>query len=196
MIRHVAAMLLCVLALGGTATAQDLAKGKAAYKAQDYKAALKELKPLAEAGNAEAQLYYSRILGGGWGVSANVPLSLKWLHKAVAQGLAEAQYELGLYHHNKDEWHKAAKMHRAAAEQNHCAAQHFLGKAYEEGQGAPQDYVLAYMWYNLAAAQTGPWCDSLSRLYRDNMADKLFAPMILEAQKLSRECVAKNYKGC
>ena len=32
-------------------------------------------------------------------------------------------------------------------------AQWGLGVMYNEGQGVPQDYVLAHMWFNLSAAQ-------------------------------------------
>jgi hypothetical protein len=40
-----------------------------------------------------------------------------------------------------------------AAEQGHAGAQSNLGVIYGEGQGVPQDYVLAHMWFSLAAAE-------------------------------------------
>ena len=32
-------------------------------------------------------------------------------------------------------------------------AQHNLGVMYDKGEGVPEDYVKAYAWFNLAAAQ-------------------------------------------
>src|SRR3989304_3508082 len=39
------------------------------------------------------------------------------------------------------------------AEQGNPLAQHNLGAMYERGEGVPQDYVMAHMWYNLAASR-------------------------------------------
>src|SRR5258705_7132635 len=42
---------------------------------------------------------------------------------------------------------------RKAAEQDHPVAKLYLGVMYAEGRGVPQDYVRAYMWFSLSAAQ-------------------------------------------
>ena len=42
---------------------------------------------------------------------------------------------------------------RIAARQGLARAQHNLGLMYANGEGVPQDDVLAYAWWNLAAAQ-------------------------------------------
>ena len=44
-------------------------------------------------------------------------------------------------------------IYRVDAEKGNSSAQFSLGFMYEKGQGVPQDYVQAYMWFNLAAAQ-------------------------------------------
>ena len=41
------------------------------------------------------------------------------------------------------------KWYRLAADQGHAKAQNNLGSIYVKGQGVPQDYVLAHMWFNL-----------------------------------------------
>jgi TPR repeat protein len=41
---------------------------------------------------------------------------------------------------------------REAAERGHVIAQRNLGLMYANGQGVPQDYLLAHMWFNLAAS--------------------------------------------
>ena len=69
-----------------------------------------------------------------------------------------------------------------------------LGSKYEYGQEFPKDYVLAYMWFNLAVA-----VGSVTRVAaeaREEVA-KLMAPeQIAEAQRLTRDCVKKQFKGC
>ena len=42
---------------------------------------------------------------------------------------------------------------RMAAEQGLADAQFNLGLMYETGRGVPKDYVQAYAWFNIAAAQ-------------------------------------------
>ena len=42
---------------------------------------------------------------------------------------------------------------RTLAAMGYAEAQYTLGTMYDRGDGVPEDMVLAYMWYNLAAAQ-------------------------------------------
>ena len=60
---------------------------------------------------------------------------------------------------------------------------------YANGEGVPQDYVLAYMWLNLAAAQGGvSWPEGYAPSYRrDVVAKSMTREQIAEAQKLARE---------
>ena len=55
-----------------------------------------------------------------------------------------------------------------------------------------QDYTRAHMWFNLAAV-TG---DSVSVKNRDIVAKRMTPQQIAEAQKLARECQARNFKNC
>jgi hypothetical protein len=48
---------------------------------------------------------------------------------------------------------EAIKWYRKAADQGNAAAQYAVGSAYFSGRGVPQDFDLAHMWLNLAAAQ-------------------------------------------
>ena len=47
---------------------------------------------------------------------------------------------------------EAVRWYRRAAGQGHEVAQGFLGRMYTNGEGVPQDLVLAHMWYNTAGA--------------------------------------------
>jgi len=85
---------------------------------------------------------------------------------------------------------EAAEWYRLAADQGNPNAQHFLGKAYEEGRGVPQDYVLAHMWLNLAASNPAPWFELdrhevLTRL--KELTVKMTSEQIAEAQRMVRE---------
>jgi TPR repeat protein len=70
-----------------------------------------------------------------------------------------------------------------AAEQGYDQAQTHLGLMYVSGQGVPQDYVIAHMWLNLAAASG----DDTAAKGRDLVAKYMTHAQIAEAQKLVRE---------
>ena len=69
--------LLAVM-LTATALAADLQKGWDAYDAGDYATALSILKPLAEAGNSDAQLTLSWMYDWGEGVAQDHAEAAKW----------------------------------------------------------------------------------------------------------------------
>ena len=48
---------------------------------------------------------------------------------------------------------QAVVWYRKAADQGNGFAQFRLGLMYARGAGVPEDYVLAYMWLNLAASR-------------------------------------------
>jgi len=74
------------------------------------------------------------------------------------------------------------KWFRKAAEQGNSFAQGKLGAAYEEGRGVPKDYVKAYMWLILAAAQGER---GISR-FRDHIAQKMTPEQVARAQEMAR----------
>ncbi|MEX1180219.1 MAG: hypothetical protein WEB63_05330 [Cucumibacter sp.] len=50
---------------------------------------------------------------------------------------------------------KAVRLWRPAAEEGNAEAQSSLGVTYATGGGVPLDIVLAHMWFNPSAAQSG-----------------------------------------
>jgi TPR repeat protein len=68
-IKSVVLGLSLLLANGGIVYAQDLRKGFEAYDNKDYAQALRELRPLAEQGDAIAQNYIGLMYGLGEGVA-------------------------------------------------------------------------------------------------------------------------------
>ena len=70
---------------------------------------------------------------------------------------------------------KAAAWYRKAADQGFDYAQFDLGAAYEDGGlGVPQDYALAYMWFNLASSSaTNTDLRQMAVENRDKVAAKM-----------------------
>jgi hypothetical protein len=82
------------------------------------------------------------------------------------------------------------KWYRLAAQQGYAAAQYNLGLTYAEGPGIPQDYVQAYMWFDLAAARfSAPEAESRDHAVRnrDIIASKMTPAQLAEAQRRARE---------
>ena len=61
---------------------------------------------------------------------------------------------------------------------------------YVNGEGVPQDYVQAHMWFNLAAAQG----NAKAVGNRDIAAKKMTPAQIAEAQQLARDWIAAHPK--
>ena len=133
----------------------------------------------------------------GTGVPQDYKTAVKWYRLAAEQGNADAQSNLGTMYDNgqgvPQDYKTAVKWYRLAAEQGYAIAQSNLGMMYDNGQGVPQDYVRAHMWFNIAAISGES--ENASK-YRDILAKRMNSNQIETAQKLARECVAKNYKGC
>jgi len=91
-------LLIFILLLIGCAGQSDVGEGVNwdAIESGDYTTALKELKPLAEQGEAAAQYNLGVMYYNGWGVIQNYKAAVKWYKLAAEQGDADAQYNLGL----------------------------------------------------------------------------------------------------
>ncbi|MGZ8321479.1 MAG: tetratricopeptide repeat protein, partial [Telluria sp.] len=127
------------------------------YNARNYATALKEIVPLARSGHADAQHLLGLMYYMGRGVARDYKQAFSWHHKAAQQGKADAQYVVGAMYYTGNavpqDQKEAVSWFRKAAEQGHAEAQHALGLMYRyHAAGLPQDMVLAYMLWNLAAA--------------------------------------------
>ncbi len=74
-------------------------RGDAAYQRGDYATAIRELRPLAEQGNANAQFRLGVVYRKGRGVPQDYAEAMGWWRKAAEQGYATAQYYLGVTYH-------------------------------------------------------------------------------------------------
>ena len=81
--------------LFGTPAFADFAAGVNAYKSGDFESALKEWRPLADQGYADAQWALASMYHHGDGVQQNYQSAFKWYKLAAEQGNAIAQNSLG-----------------------------------------------------------------------------------------------------
>jgi uncharacterized protein len=162
-------------------------EGANAYNARDYAVALREIAPLAKTGHADAQHLLGLMYYMGRGVTRDYKQAMSWHRKAAEQGKADAQYVVGAMFYTGNavpQDHKSAvRWFRRAAEQNHAEAQHALGLMYRyHVAGMPQDMVLAYMLWNLAAAS-----GNINATNQRAAIAKIMTPeQIEEGQTLSR----------
>lgn len=175
-------------ALGLHASAHaGLTEGANAYNARNYAKALKEIAPLARAGNADAQHLLGLMYYMGRGVTRDYKQAFAWHQKAARQGKADAQYVVGAMYYTGNavpQDHKqAVHWFRKAAEQGNPDAQYALGLMYRyHVAGMPQDMVLAYMLWNLSAASG----KTNAAEQRASVARQMTQEQIEEAQALSR----------
>ena len=82
----------------------------------------------------------------------------------------------------KGDFQTAYRLWLPLAEQGDAKAQYNLGRMYYLGQGVPQDYVLAHMWWNLAGSN-----GQKKAVGNRNIVEKKMTPsQIEEAQRLAR----------
>ena len=143
--------------IAATASAADLQTGLQAYHRGDYAAAIAECRPLAEQGNAAAQLVIGVMYLEGDGLPKDDAKAAQWMGNAAAQWLADAQYNMALLCAKVEgvpqDFKQAAGWDLKAATAGNADAQYNLALMYERGQGVQQDYAQAIAWYREAATR-------------------------------------------
>jgi TPR repeat protein len=177
----------------------------------DYDASAKWYRKSAEQGNANA----AWELGENCRWSNNYSEEYKWFRKAAELGDADAQWQTARCCYDgegtESDEVEAAKWIRKSAEQGYVYAEEALGHAYLYGDSVthsgfdpllpektghtyrdrvPKDYVEAYKWYNLGAAQYQPDIKFV------NFCESLMTPeQIAEAQQLTRDFSPSEKSG-
>jgi len=144
----------------------------------------KETKVRAEEGDAEAQYNLAVMYDMGIGAPKNYSESGKWYAKAAAQGIAEAQFQLGVryYEHGKQakkNYGNAFSWFYKAANQGMAEAQYNVALMYQLGRGVPTNRVEAYKWYLVSAAQG--YTKALAA--RENLAGDLPRKDVVEGER-------------
>ncbi|MGH8614766.1 MAG: hypothetical protein ACREYF_22755 [Gammaproteobacteria bacterium] len=139
------------------AMAAALEEGQGYYANKDYSQAWRVLKPMAESGNAQAQLLVADMYRQGLGVTPADQEAIRWYRKAAENGVPEAQHAVaGAYFEGKTLPHsleQAIVWWSRAAGAGLVAAQYDLGLMYARGLGAGRDDRGARGWFEKAASQ-------------------------------------------
>jgi TPR repeat protein len=149
-------VVLVFLACLGGASAQDYEAGLKAFQAEIYARARDIWRPLADAGDAQAQyglgVMYER---GAGGIAADPSRAAHWYARAVGQDHPSAQNNLGLMFAQgrgvQRDPVRATRLWQSAAEAGHLMAQYNLGLAYYRGEGLERDNETALRWFRRAA---------------------------------------------
>ena len=128
--------------------------------AQQEKADFKALETKAAAGDAAAQIALGLVYDKGdkdAGVLQDRRKAAEWFQKAAAQGVVEAQFNLGTMYEagigvRKDE-KKALEWFAKAAGQGFADAQFNLANMYATGRGTEKNLSRAITWYDRAGVQ-------------------------------------------
>lgn len=89
-------LLTASLLLAGNAIAKDLGDAVEAMRTGDFAEAYCIMRPLAEAGDADAQYNIGWMYLNGYGLRINDSLALEWWKKASVQGNADASFSIAM----------------------------------------------------------------------------------------------------
>jgi hypothetical protein len=164
----------------------DVKQGVDAWSRGDYKAAVDIWRPLAAAGDSDAQFNLGQAFKLGRGVPASLPTAIEWFRKAAAQGHNQAidNYGLALFQDGKKT--EALPWLEKSVARGERRAQLVLGTMLFNADGVPRDWVRAYALVNRSSQQGLP------------QASQTLAQMdqyIPEAQRQEGLTLARKYEA-
>lgn len=143
--RTFAVLALPLAALAFTAPAlADVKDGVDAWEAGDYQKAVAEWRPLAVAGDPDAQFNLGQAYKLGRGVPADLGQAEVWYRRAAKQGHLQAEDNLGLILFTANKRDEAMPFINASAARGEPRAQYVLGTAMFNGDLAAKDWPRAY----------------------------------------------------
>jgi cell division septation protein DedD len=143
-------------ALVSTSAAADVRAGIEAWRAGNYEEAIRQWRPDAERGDADAQFNLGQAHKLGRGVPLDLQQAQTWYERAARQGHAQAEANLGLILFQNGERERAMPWIQRAAERGDPRAQYVLGTAHFNGDLVPRDWPRAYALMRRAADQGLP----------------------------------------
>jgi uncharacterized protein len=151
-VKLLASGLTIALAMMGTSAHADVKAGVDAWSRGDYPAAIKEWRPLAINGDADAQFNLGQAYKLGRGVPVDFKLAEGWYRKAADQGHFQAEDNLGLILFQNGDRPKAMPYIEKSANRGEPRAQYVLATALFNGDLAKKDWVRAYALMTRASA--------------------------------------------
>lgn len=172
LMRKIIQIVVCMgamLSLQAGATSQDFDDAVSAYKSGRTDIAVQKFTSAAYAGDSVAQgLLGSMYLFGAPGVPENHREAVKWTRLAATKGDTVAQYN--------------------------------LAHIYTTGKGVPQNPVKAYVWANLAVSglqsYDKPEYVAQFKALKAILSESLTPAQLEAAQKMSTDCLKRDFKGC
>ena len=98
---------------------------------------------------------------------------------------SEQSYKLATRAYRVGDYATALMYLRPLTEQNHMKAQGTLGWMYEAGRGVRRDYIMAFIWYDLAVTNG----HKKARRNRNSVEWKLDEDELKKARALSQKCL-------
>jgi uncharacterized protein len=143
--RTIGAIALLTFATAPLAGAQaDVRAGVEAWEAGDYARAIREWRPLAQAGDADAQFNLAQAYKLGRGVPQDLNEALAWFQRAASQGHIQAEDNLGLVLYETGRRSDALSWLERSAARGEPRAQYVLAAELFNGQITTRDWVRAY----------------------------------------------------
>ena len=81
---------------------------------------------------------------------------------------------------------------RALADQGNADAQYNLGVMYANGEGVPENDVMAYVWFSVSATQG----TESARENRDIISKELTTEQRAKGQEIATRCFDSDFKDC
>ncbi|MGH8534380.1 MAG: tetratricopeptide repeat protein [Gammaproteobacteria bacterium] len=136
-------------------TRAELQAIKESYQKGDYVKVVRDLTPLAERGDMEAQYQLALMYANGRGVPRDQRQAATWFEKATAVLDPGAQFNLGIMYFEGQgvprDYEQAARWFKGAGERGDAEALFNLGLMYDDGKGVRRDVREAVLWYKRAA---------------------------------------------
>lgn len=144
------------IAMASTPARADVKSGVDAWSRGEYKKAVENWRPMAIAGDADAQFNLAQAYKLGRGVPVDLGLAEEWYRKAAIQGHTQAEdaYGLTLFQNNKRD--EAVRWLERSAGRAEPRAQLVLGTMLFNGDAVKKDWVRAYALVCRAAASGLP----------------------------------------
>lgn len=193
---RVCLFFLCAFVGSVVSASAGFEEGLSAFKARDYKTAVREWTPLAEDGSVSAQYNLAQMYRAGLLGEPDYVLAAFWYRKAAEQGMAVAKYNLGLLIADglipEQALGEGTRLIVSAATDGLVDAQYTLGVGFATAPPPHTDLLRARLWFEVAAS-------SGSQEARSQLAEivKYFdANMVAQYQQLLERCTSVGLAKC
>ena len=146
--------LLAIAATGAPLSAQSVRSGIEAWQKADYSAAVAIWRPLADKGDPDAAFNLGQAYRLGRGVSQDMAAAQGWFERAARKGHVDAQATLGMMLFQSGNQTGGLRWLKMAAIAGEPKAMLVYGSALFNGEGAPRDPLLGYL-YVVGAEEAG-----------------------------------------